>query len=1229
MASSDEPAGIERITAIDVVERDGGTEIAILGTTSPTFSVYRLEDPARLFLDFSNTEMSGDVTSWNVQNGLIEDVLVLQFQDDLSIVTRVVVTLEDEYADYDIEPTDEGLVLIVTGEGNANVSAAELERQRRALQASATEIATLREEARQAEDEALRSEADRRTALLRTQELELDRQQLDAENRRLRETTAAAESRAERVGADYADALTTIQVYQGEIRDQQISITEMNDQSLEWRQAVGALRAELGRLNLDLGERDDQMREVAAREDELNEQIEELRETGENDSRAVSQIALERDQQVDELRRLQQEYDAVVEETSSTHAQLSTVEANLTESIEQQFSAESRLAEYRSRMLELEALVGGLREEAANGEESLRTSNEQLARLEAQVAEMVVSERAQIALAEDLAARAEAAATEAEAEQMAAQREQVIADLAAATEARRSAEESTDQARGDLERTSALLAQGNEDMERLQHELDQAAEDRETLYASLEVLAADQLVRQQALLAAQEEQAQIEHDAARLAEERADTERELENARAERERTEAELFELQARRAESAQAVQRSEEERATIARELAQLTTERDELNRELERVGSLLDSRREATATVDRLEPEARAQEVTVPTVIALSESAREAADAPTEESATPVILDEIIDVRFEQDGNVDRILVEFAGTGGELVPLSREGSRAGVLIEGVILPEELQRTLDTRAFGGPVQFVSTFTDNSGQVHLVAEIEDAGSEILSRDGRILSWEFSSSADYESDLWASDFEGYNAQEQADGGAPTIRRRGVSYTIGESGDRLRVPRLSRRFRVTIDVVSADIQNVLRLFSDQGDVNIIASGGVSGTITLRLRAVPLDLAFALILQSQGLGFEQRGNIIRVAPQTEFDEERRRELERIAEAFEVQPLQVRVRAISYASGSSLQGVLDDVLSDRGHISFDERTHTLIMTDVSENLDAAEQLIDLLDTQTPQVLIEARIVQTGETFSQGFGIQWGGDALFSPANGNATGLLFPSTVGIAGGAGNSPADGTSSTPNFAVNIPGPGVGSVGFQLGSLGQAVNLNLRLSAAESSGSAKVVSAPRILTLDGQSATISTGLQIPVQSVGAAGANVTFIQADLSLTVTPTVTPDGYVHLEINLTKNEPDFARTGANGDPTIVTRTATTQLLVRDGETSVIGGIFEHISGSDQTSVPFFSDIPILGALFHDYSFQDERTETLLFITPRIINRDVSLSNYTPGGVLMTPPGE
>ena len=281
----------------------------------------------------------------------------------------------------------------------------------------------------------------------------------------------------------------------------------------------------------------------------------------------------------------------------------------------------------------------------------------------------------------------------------------------------------------------------------------------------------------------------------------------------------------------------------------------------------------------------------------------------------------------------------------------------------------------------------------------------------------------------------------------------------------------------------------------------------------------------------------------------------------------------------------------------------------------------------------TQTPQVLIEARIVETNDQFRRQLGIQWGGDFLASQATGNATGLLFPSTVGIAGGAsdGTTPTAGTAGQPNFAVNLPAPAGtgegGAVGFTLGSLSGAFNLNVRLSAAENQGTLKVVSAPRIMTTDNTPASITSGVSVPVQVVSAAGAQTVFFDASLTLNVVPRVTPDGNVFLTVRISKNEPDFENTGARGDPSIIRREASTELLVRDGDTTVIGGIFQRNTGFSNSRVPFLGSLPVIGPLFRSSSQTDVRNELLVFITPRIVNRELSIGSLSSSGELETPP--
>jgi type IV pilus assembly protein PilQ len=270
---------------------------------------------------------------------------------------------------------------------------------------------------------------------------------------------------------------------------------------------------------------------------------------------------------------------------------------------------------------------------------------------------------------------------------------------------------------------------------------------------------------------------------------------------------------------------------------------------------------------------------------------------------------------------------------------------------------------------------------------------------------------------------------------------------------------------------------------------------------------------------------------------------------------------------------------------------------------------------------------VVIEARIVEANSNFARQIGVQWGGSAFSDTTHGNPTGLVFPYNVGIGGGADDSKApvtglvpaprsgDGTNaSSPNFLVNMPAPagmGTGSaIGLTLGSVAGAFNLNLRLSAYESTGSIRIVSSPRITTMDNIEAHIEQGVSIPVSVVSAMGAQTQFVDAKLALAVKPHVTNEGTISLTINVTRNEPDFVNTGSRGDPSIQKKEAKTTMLVRDGDTAVIGGIYTRNTGLSNQRIPFFSDIPVLGWFFRNRKENDNRSEFLVFITPRIVNR-------------------
>jgi type IV pilus assembly protein PilQ len=434
------------------------------------------------------------------------------------------------------------------------------------------------------------------------------------------------------------------------------------------------------------------------------------------------------------------------------------------------------------------------------------------------------------------------------------------------------------------------------------------------------------------------------------------------------------------------------------------------------------------------------------------------------------------------------------------------------------------------------------------------------------------------------------------------------------------------PKYSGR-RIDLDLKNADIHNILRLLSEVGNVNIITSDDVQGSVTIKMKAVPWDQALDVILSAKGLGLVKRGNLLRVAPQSVLEKERELAIARQKQRIELAPLETRLIPVSYATAEDLSGRAKELISERGSASVDERTNMLVIRDVAENLDDIEELVRSLDSQTPQVLIEARIVEAATSFSHDVGIQWGGSIVASSATGNPTGLVFPSDVTVAGGAtdGDTPTAGLSPfanaapNPNFVVNFPAPAGtgqgGALGLSLGSLAGNFNLAVRLSAFETTGHVRIISSPRILTLDNHAATISQGTSIPYSQVSAQGVQTAFQEAKLSLAVTPHVTSDGAVAMDVSVTRDEPDFNQTSARGDPTILKRNADTSLLVQDGHTAVIGGIYTRNTGVGYDRVPFFADIPVIGILFRHSQNRDARNELLIFLSPRIVNRSESLN--------------
>lgn len=601
---------------------------------------------------------------------------------------------------------------------------------------------------------------------------------------------------------------------------------------------------------------------------------------------------------------------------------------------------------------------------------------------------------------------------------------------------------------------------------------------------------------------------------------------------------------------------------------------------------------------------------------------------------------------DVNFESTRLLERIGLKLTRVPKyAIVPVSRGQVR--LVLEKASLAPNMARILDVTALSSRIERVASYVDPANPDRVVIDVKhqpDLDSRV-EREGTTLVWQFFETGSLPSSMTGVARDGGVAMRSRTvsvESSPGVERAGSddaatktveSATAVEQVQGMTPALLGQQAtdryagrRIDLDLKDADIHNVLRLLADVGRVNIVTADNVQGSVTIRMRNVPWDQALDVILQAKGLGMVRRANMIRVAPNDVLQKERELAIQQAAQEVQLTPIETRLIPVSYAQASEVQQRAKDLLSERGTIAVDERTNMMIVRDVPGNLNQIEELVRALDTQTPQVLVEARIVEATSRYLRDVGIQWGGDATFSAATANPTGLAFPNSVGLVGGAsdGNTPTAGLSpvinrvDSPNFAVNLPaavGTGQGgAIGLTFGSIDNNINLALRLSAAEASGMLRILSSPRVLTLNNRDARISQGTLIPFSQVSAQGVQTTFQEAKLQLLVKPHVTADGSVSMKVKINRDEPDFNQTSARGDPTILKREAETELLVMDGHTAVIGGIFTRNTGRNLDQVPFFGDIPILGLLFQRRRASDSRGELVIFLTPRIVNRAEAL---------------
>jgi len=439
--------------------------------------------------------------------------------------------------------------------------------------------------------------------------------------------------------------------------------------------------------------------------------------------------------------------------------------------------------------------------------------------------------------------------------------------------------------------------------------------------------------------------------------------------------------------------------------------------------------------------------------------------------------------------------------------------------------------------------------------------------------------------------------------------------------------------------ISLDLKDADIRNVLRLIAEVSQLNVVATDDVKGQVTLRLFEVPWDQAFDIILTVMGLEKLQQGNVVRVSTIRRLKDERKARREAKREKEHLQDLDIAYIRVNYAKAENLHKLISPalarraasataaatpgLLSGRGSIMVDTFTNTLIVRDVRDNISSVRDFVRKLDIQIPQVLIESNIVEANTEFARDLGIQWGYRASIGPQTGTSTGANFPGSIGIGGSGLGVGSTGLPFLVDFpAANLASGSGSTLGLALGSLNGAQQLEMRLTALENAGKARIISRPRVVTLNNVAAQIKSVTIIRVRklrnetsintgeggSAGGGGDDATEkIETGIILKVVPQVSADGYVLLNIDAKSSQADFSRTVDN-IPTEIERSANSNVLVRDGQTVVLGGIYRDTLNSSERGVPFLNSIPGLSWLFRNESKSNRREDLLVFLTPRII---------------------
>ena len=549
--------------------------------------------------------------------------------------------------------------------------------------------------------------------------------------------------------------------------------------------------------------------------------------------------------------------------------------------------------------------------------------------------------------------------------------------------------------------------------------------------------------------------------------------------------------------------------------------------------------------------------------------------------------------IDFRRGSDGT-GRVIVQLTDPRTP-VNVRQEGNQVVVDFAGTLMPKNLMRRYDVQDFATPVLSVDAL-----------RVENSSRLVISAQG-----------DFEQLAYQSDNQ-YTIEIK-----PSLKRTNAEEKKEYSGERL-----------TLNFQDIDVRSVLQLLADTSGQNIVVSDSVTGSLTLRLQNVPWDQALDIVLRTKGLDKRRQDNVIIIGPTDELANREKAELSARKEVQELSPVRSEFLQVNYAkvadlakiirpsAGGGAGGGKNSMLSDRGSLSTDERTNTLLVVDTADRLADIRHLVQTLDVPVRQVLIEARIVVVADTFERDLGAQLG-----ISTTGSAGANLFSvsGTAAASDGIVNSSATGATPTTalnsqalasRYQVNLPAANTnGSFGVSL--LSGSHLIDLELSAAENEGKSETISSPRVITANQKQATIMQGVEIPYQESASSGATTTqFKNAVLSLKVTPLITPDNRVILDLDVSDDTVGSNVQSATGGsvPSIDTRQITTQVLVSDGQTVVLGGILATTKSKTDTKVPFLADIPVLGNLFKSTIHIDNKTELLIFITPKILREGSNL---------------